>query len=311
MVFGTPAEQVSAVKRAWDLGITYFDTAPIYGEYASEENLGRALHEAGLRPHIATKVALELPDLEDIAGAVRRSVEDSLRRLRVEAVTLVQVHNRVGAARAARADLGVGALLTADDVLGPVLETLQQLRQQGKMQAIGCCAWGGEVSAVNQVLDSGAFDTVLVGYSILNPTSGRTAPPGFQGRDFGNVIARAAERGTSAVVLKVLESGALSGAVAPHPTSALARRPSGEFAHNAERARSLRFLEREGQSMVQAAIRFALMHTSVGVVLVGFSAMDQIEEAAGASTGATLTHDDLARLEELYRSDFGLGAVTT
>ncbi len=164
---------------------------------------------------------------------------------------------------------------------------------------------------MDRVLDSGAFDTVLVGYSMLNPTSGRTAPAGFQGRDFGNVIARAAEQGTSAVVLKVLESGALSGAVAPHPTSALARRPSGEFARNAERARSLRFLEREGQSMVQAAIRFALMHTSVGVVLVGFSAMDQIDEAAGASTGATLTPDDLARLEELYRSDFGLGALTT
>ncbi|HEX8969722.1 MAG TPA: aldo/keto reductase [Chloroflexota bacterium] len=309
MVFGTPAEQTAAVKRAWDVGITYFDTAPIYGEYASEENLGRALQQAGLRPNIATKVALELPDLDDIPGAVRRSVESSLRRLRVDAVTLVQVHNRVGSARAAKGDLGVGALLTVEDVLGPVLDTLQRLRQEGKTQAIGCCAWGGEVSAVNQLLDSRAFDTVLVGYSILNPTSGRTPPPGFVGRDFGNVIDRAAEHGTTAVVLKVLESGALSGAPAPHPTSVLARRPGDEFGRNAERARSLRFLQRDGQTMVQAAIRFALMNPSVGVVLVGISAMDQIEEAAGASTGATLTPDDLARIEELYRSDFGLSAL--
>src|SRR5260221_632581 len=86
MVYGTPTEQAAAAKRAFELGITYFDTAPIYGEYVSEENLGRALQAAGIRPHIATKVALELPDLEDIRGSVRRSVEDSLRRLRVDSV---------------------------------------------------------------------------------------------------------------------------------------------------------------------------------------------------------------------------------
>jgi aryl-alcohol dehydrogenase-like predicted oxidoreductase len=310
MVYGTPDEQCDAVKRAYDLGITYFDTAPIYGEYAAEENLGRALQAAGIRPIIATKIALELADLDDIPAAVRRSVEDSLRRLRVDDVAVVQVHNRVGQARAARSDMGVGALLTTDDVLGPVLDTLQQLRAQGKVRAIGCCAWGGDLDCVYQVLDSGAFDTVLVGYSILNPTSGRTPPAGFEGRDFGNVIDRARQYGTTPVVLKVLESGALSGATQPHPTSALARRGSGEFTRNSERARALQFLAHDGQTMVQAAIRYALTNPVVGVVLVGFSALDQVAEAAGASTGQTLSASDLARIEDLYRSDFGRRAIT-
>jgi aryl-alcohol dehydrogenase-like predicted oxidoreductase len=306
MVYGTPAEQAAAARRAFDLGITYFDTAPIYGEYISEENLGRALQSAGIRPHIATKVALELPDLEDIQASVRRSVEDSLRRLRVDAVTSVQVHNRVASTRAAKADLGVGAQLTPRDVLGPVLETLQALRAEGKTQAIGCCAWGGEYASVCEILDSGAFDTVLVGYNILNPTSGREAPPGFVGRDFGNVMDVAAAKGTSAVVLRVLESGALTGATQPHPTSSLARRPNAEFTRNAERARSLQFLIRDGQSMTQAAIRFALGDSRVGVVLVGFSALDQIEEAAAASTSEILSQADLRQIEELYRSDFNV-----
>jgi L-galactose dehydrogenase/L-glyceraldehyde 3-phosphate reductase len=309
MVYGTPAEQAAAARRAFDLGITYFDTAPIYGEYVSEENLGRALQSAGIRPHIATKVALELPDLRDIRAAVRKSVEDSLRRLRVDAVTSVQVHNRVASTRAAKADLGVGAQLTPDDVLGPVLETLQALRAEGKTQAIGCCAWGGEYASVCQVLDSRAFDTVLVGYSILNPTSGRTAPAGFSGRDFGNVIDRAATNGTQAVVLKVLESGALTGATQPHPTSSLARRPNDEFTRNAARARALEFLARPGQTLTQAAIRFALGNPNVGVVLVGFSALDQIEEAASASTGELLSEADLAHIEELYRSDFKVAST--
>ena len=304
MVYGTPAEQRAAVLRAYERGITYFDTAPIYGDYASEDNLGRALQSAGLRPDIATKVALELPDLQDIGAAVRRSVEDSLRRLRVDAVTSVQVHNRVGPTRLPKADLGVGAQVTPDDVLGPILDTLDKLRAEGKTRAIGCCAWGGESASVCQVLDSGAFDTVLVGYSILNPTSGRIPPAGFAGRDFGNVIDRAAARGTAAVVLKVLESGALSGATQPHANSVLARRPSAEFALNVELARALQFLVRPGQTLTQAAIRYALGNANVGVVLVGFSALDQIDEAANASTGEYLTPADLARIETLYASDW-------
>jgi aryl-alcohol dehydrogenase-like predicted oxidoreductase len=304
MIYGTRNEQARAVKLAFDQGITYFDTAPIYGEFVSEENLGRALQAAGIRPQVATKVALEVADLGDIAGAVRKSVEDSLRRLRVDAVTNIQVHNRVGSSRAARADLGVGALLTPSDVLGPVHETLQALRREGKTQAIGCCAWGGEYDTVCEVLNGAAWDTVLVGYSLLNPTSGRAAPAGFRGRDFRDVMAIAASNGTSAVVLRVLESGTLSGASHPHPTSVQARNPNREFADNVERARALEYLARDGQTLTQAAVRFALGDSRVAVVLVGFSAMEQVAEAASAANGMRLTDADLSRLEDLYASDF-------
>jgi L-galactose dehydrogenase/L-glyceraldehyde 3-phosphate reductase len=305
MIYGTPEQQTAGAMAAFDQGITYFDTAPIYGDRVSEDNLGRALQTAGIRPQIATKVALELPDLDDIAGAVRKSVENSLRRLRVDAVANVQVHNRVGNARAARADLGVGALLAAEDVLGPVHDTLEALRREGKTRAIGCCAWGGEYDAVCEVLNGAAWDTVLVGYSLLNPTSGRAAPAGFRGRDFRNVMATAASNGTSAVVLRVLESGTLSGASQPHPTSAQARNPNREFADNVERARTLGYLVRDGQTLTQAAIRFALGDPRVGVVLVGFSAVEQIAEAAGAANGARLSGSDLMQLDDLYASDFG------
>ena len=313
MVYGTPEEQAAAVRHAYDAGITYFDTAPIYGDYVSEENLGRALKRAGIRPHIATKVALELADLDDIPRAVRQSVEGSLRRLGVDTVTSVQLHNRVGAQRAARPDIGVGAQLTPRDVLDPVLETLQQLRTEGKTQALGCCAWGGEYASIARVLESGAFDTVLVGYSILNPTSGRKPPAGFEGRDFGNIMQVAADHGTSAVVIRVLEGGALTGALQPHPASGLARQANrnSEFARNASRAQALKFLAREGQTMTQAAIRYALGDPRVNVVLVGFSTRDQIDEVAAASNGVRLTEEDLARIEDLHRSDFALRQAVT
>jgi aryl-alcohol dehydrogenase-like predicted oxidoreductase len=60
---------------------------------------------------------------------------------------------------------------------------------------------------------------------------------------------------------------------------------------------------------VQVAIRHATTNPQVGIVLVGFASLDQLEEAAGASNGETLTADDLVRFEELNRSDLGLRTV--
>src|SRR5207248_9736349 len=64
MVKGTPAEQQAAVERAVAAGITYFDTAPNYGDGLSEANLGRAIREAGVRDGVlvGTKVGLLEPD---------------------------------------------------------------------------------------------------------------------------------------------------------------------------------------------------------------------------------------------------------
>ena len=83
MVRGDAAARRDAVARALALGIDYFDTAPVYGDTLSEQYLGETLRELGAQPMIATKIALELADLVDIAGAVTRSVEASIARLGV------------------------------------------------------------------------------------------------------------------------------------------------------------------------------------------------------------------------------------
>lgn len=56
--------------------------------------------------------------------------------------------------------------------------------------------------------------------------------------------------------------------------------------------------------MAQAAIRYALMKPQVSTVLVGFSAADQIDEAASASGVGPLPADQLLRIEALYATDF-------
>ena len=71
-----------SVHRALDLGITFFDVAPSYGDGKAEEALGKALEGRSEPVVVATKVRLRADEMNDVAGAVQRSVETSLRRLR-------------------------------------------------------------------------------------------------------------------------------------------------------------------------------------------------------------------------------------
>src|SRR3982074_2265190 len=96
MVRGDPADQERAIARALDAGVNYFDTAVQYGDGESEKNLGRALNK--LRPKTAivgTKVRLPASDFGRIEDAVTKSLEGSLRRLGMERVDILHLHNAI------------------------------------------------------------------------------------------------------------------------------------------------------------------------------------------------------------------------
>src|SRR5580704_3795989 len=82
------SESIRTIQSAVDRGITLIDTAPVYGFGRSEEIVGKALDEGGLRNRVtlATKVGLEWKDGQPFRNAGRRrifaEIEDSLRRLR-------------------------------------------------------------------------------------------------------------------------------------------------------------------------------------------------------------------------------------
>jgi aryl-alcohol dehydrogenase-like predicted oxidoreductase len=87
--------RISALMRAVEAGINLIDTAPLYGGGASEEAIGRHLAALEPRPYVSTKVLLEPDDLMDIRGAIERSLEQSLKRLRTDSG--VQAAFNVGA----------------------------------------------------------------------------------------------------------------------------------------------------------------------------------------------------------------------
>jgi aryl-alcohol dehydrogenase-like predicted oxidoreductase len=290
--------QKAAVSRALDRGITYFDTAPIYGDKRSEQNLGRALRELGANPVVITKVALELEDLDDIAGSVIASVEGSLERLGRDMVDVVYLHNRVGTARAARPDIGVGALLTPNDVLGPngVVTGLESLRERGLVKFFGCCSYGGDMSALERLVVSDKFDAMLVHYNMLIQTAFLSALPGSSVHDYRGIAARAAEHGMGTAILRVLEGGLLAGKAHGAVNERLQA--------NTERMRALEFLRDGDRSLASAAIRFALANPAVSTVLVGISEPGHVDAAVDAQEMGPLSAAALARIEAARVGDF-------
>ena len=99
MIKGAAADQERAVWRALELGINYFDTAQMYGDGQSEENLGRVLRDLGAWPRVVVGTKVRLPDTNSSRATIRKSLETSLRRLDHDVVDILHLHNPIGRPR--------------------------------------------------------------------------------------------------------------------------------------------------------------------------------------------------------------------
>ena len=150
MVRGTESDQERAIARAIDAGITYFDTAALYGNGASEQNLGRVVQRLKPRSFVyGTKVRLTSTHKHGIRDAIATSVEASLQRLGMERADILHLHNPITRD-------GADSSLTADQVIQEVVPAFEALRQQGKIGALGLTATG-DTTEVLKTIDSGAF----------------------------------------------------------------------------------------------------------------------------------------------------------
>jgi L-glyceraldehyde 3-phosphate reductase len=312
MVRGSSEEQRSVIARALEEGINYFDVAPDYGNGVAEENLGRVLRELGVRPSITTKVEIRAADLADCAAHVERSTEASLRRLGVDQVDFLQIHNAPVRRRPDQPP-DAYAHLWLDQYLGPngALEGLRRVQRDGKTRHVGFIVRGGDVDAVSEVLNTGAFQLINVSYHLLNPTAGQPAPAGLQvDADWGQVIDQAQRLGVGVAVYSPLANGLLTEAVLrgvdAHPLSGSRWPERAGYADLARRVQSLSFLSQPGvESLSQAAYRFILMHPGVTSVLGGFSAASHLEDALAADASGPLAEADLTRLDAVWRANFG------
>lgn len=152
---GTPQEQdaIDTVIAAVKSGINYIDTAPFYGQGKSEIVLGKALkHIPRHAYYLATKVGRYGPDTSNLfdfsAARTLKSVEESLSRLGVDSVDILQVH-----------DLEFAPNI--DIILSETLPALQKLKDCGKIKYIGIT--GYPLCQLKEVLERSlvAIDVVL------------------------------------------------------------------------------------------------------------------------------------------------------
>lgn len=272
--------QLAVVERAFQAGINWFDTAATYGNGQSEQSLGRALEDLGgnNQVHVATKVRLMPNDLEDIHGAVWRSFEDSLKRLRLPRVTLLQLHNSITVNRGDEP-----TSVTPDDVLGPrgILAAMKELRSDGLVTHLGLTGIG-QPEALREVVRSGEFETMQVPYHLLNPSAGRDMPTAFQEANYGNIIADCAAQDMGVLAIRVLAGGALMGNPPSPHTFTTPFFPLSLYERDQRRAARLKQLAGLNGNMQQQAVRFVLAHPHVSSALVGFGEPWQIDEALGA-----------------------------
>ena len=311
LVKGEPKEQIKAIERALELGINYFDTSPDYGKGLAETNIGKAMREIGFRPVIATKVEIMPDELDHIADAVVESVEDSLTRLQVDHVDVVQIHNPPSI----ETDITVPGWIHVglDDYLGAdgALEGLERLRRAGKTRFFGFANEDADAEAVLTLLETREFHMLNVWYDLLNPTAGLPTPDGLDVQhDYGQFLVRAHELGVGTAVIRPLAGGVLT----DHAVQGGARHQlaGGGLTRNADmyqamvqRALPFAFLSRHGQTLSEAAFRFILQDEAVTTVLGGFSELAHLEEAVGCSGSEPLCDEDMARLDMVWRSNVG------
>ena len=172
----TQKDADTAVRTALDFGITTFDTSPYYGKGRSEEVLGQALK--GINPEAFTVITkcgrYDVASFDFSADRVRRSVDESLSRLRLNHIDLLLCHD-----------------IEFDDPETVIFETLPALREvvkAGKIRALGIS--GLPLGIFRTVLDETSLDAILsYSHACLNDDSLTEMVPYFSAKKVGVVAA--------------------------------------------------------------------------------------------------------------------------
>ena len=285
------------LRKAYDAGVTFFDTADTYGEGKGETMLADALGDVRDRIVIATKFGYdfynhtnerdghkELP--QDFSPKhVRFAVEQSLRRLGTDYIDIYQAHNpRMWAVR-------------SDELSA----TLDELKAEGKIRGYGAAlgpANGWESEGLALVRDRDIV-TLQIIYNMLEQDPGRS------------LIAAAEERGVGVLVRVPHSSGLLEGKYTAEttfpPNDHRSHRPREWLTDGLRKLEQLSFLtEGTGRTIGQAAIQFVLSSPAVASVLPNIYDAEQLDEFVGAAESTPLTADELTGIANLYEANFGL-----
>jgi L-galactose dehydrogenase/L-glyceraldehyde 3-phosphate reductase len=291
--------RISALMRAVAGGINWIDTAPLYGNGASEETIGRHLSAINPQPQVSTKVRIEPKHRDDLRGAIERSLEGSLKRLRTDRVALFQLHNQIGAA------VGERPFVTSEQVLrtGGIVDIFDRLKEQGLCRAIGITA-AGDATACLQVIVSGRFDCAQVYYNIINPSAAWSRPPpAWKAQDFSRIIAACFRQNMGILAIRIWAGGPLASASRPEQLNVFT---SGtDVDSEMRRAAAIKTTLGDAYGTpAQTALRFVLGNRDLSTRVIGISALAHLDEALAALDRGPLPAAAASKLEALWATDF-------
>jgi aryl-alcohol dehydrogenase-like predicted oxidoreductase len=279
-------DSIAAIHRALDLGVNWIDTAAVYGLGRSETVVARALEGRSPRPYVFTKCGLVWDGSRRVSHritrpSILREVDDSLRRLRVEAIDLYQIH---------------WPQLPPTDPAPYVEEawqTLADLTRAGKVRWIGVSNF--TVEHLERARAIAPIASLQPPYSMLS-----------RGVE-AEVLPYCERHGIGVIVYSSMKSGLLSGAmtrarIAAMPDDDWRKTKNPEF-QEPNLTRNLRLVEilREiglphHRSPAEVAVAWTLRHPAVTATIVGARTAAQVDGWIG-SADFQLSHEALDTID--------------
>jgi len=281
----------ACVDAAFEVGITFIDTANVYALGGAEEFLGDVLQTRPRDSYVlATKLYFPMDDTGNNQGLSRQQVEkqidDSLRRLRTDHVDLYQCHR-----------------YDKSTPLEETMEALTDVVRQGKARYIGFSEWSPAQIQAAVDLSATRPDAVVPFVSSQPQYSMLWRRPEQE------VIPLCAANGIGQIVWSPLGQGVLTGKYrpgsSPPPDSRAASESMGQMMGNLRADKVLVAVDglrplarRAGVSMAQLALAWVLREPDVASAIIGATRPEQVDDNAAAS-GVTLDADLLAAIDDV------------
>jgi len=280
-------DSLSTIDAALDAGVTFFDTADLYGAGHSEELLGQAMKGRRDRFIVATKIGLQNFDREryqtayDTVEKLVAGVESNLCRLQTDYVDIIQSH-----------------ISSRDPTMEIFLEGFQKLQRDGKARAYGVST--SNLAYLKAFNADGHCAILQTDHSILN----RTAE--------AEIFPYCLEHGIGVIVRGPLAMGILTGKFGPDTqfdagdfrqrwqATGVAHNPEGHgtYLKDLAKVEKLRLLA-EGRTMAQLALQFVMAHPAVTVAIPGAKTVKQLKDNMGAALLPPLTTEEMARIDAI------------
>jgi aryl-alcohol dehydrogenase-like predicted oxidoreductase len=271
-------DSIAAIHKAIDLGVNWIDTAPVYGLGHSEEIVGRAVKESSVKPFIFTKCGMVWNEKREIRRTlleIRREVEESLRRLQVEAIDLYQIHWPV-----------------QDEDVIDAWRTMAELQKEGKVRYIGLSNFS--TTQMEALIDVARITSLQPPYSMINRAVEAEVLPYCHDHNIG------------VINYAPMHSGLLTGAMTKERVANL---PPDDFRRKAKNyqepllTRNLAIADflkqigaRRGVSAGVIAIAWTLANPAVTAAIAGGRSPEQVEGVWPAAK-VRLSPDEMKEIE--------------